>query len=370
MKDETRRKLQPLYRPLKLVLAAGAVLGYFYVVHLALDLKAKIDADEPSGEWIAQNENDIRPRYTGPQTADALLSTMRFDLGEEKSEAQTAKLKAHFERVLERGAVFHDNFDMLHFGPSLMRRFNQAAEYERLRVEERPDDADYPSIRALYELPESASWGELENALIDDDLKKWPDAKKRLDSNVNEAIIQNKKSTREALEIVLPIGLAMMLLCSWGVVRPFIQRIRSSGLGVFLDVFRDKRKAKLAALFALSFCALGPCLFLFFGPGSAHNWRDDYLMLKTSLRETQETQQTARKLLVRIRAHNDGISDFDYIASITEIRRQRGKEIVNSMLVSAAVLPLSVGMFAWVGIRLRRSLQQNEEETGANEAEE
>ena len=159
MKNERRRKARGVFvRALRIVLAAAVVLGYCYSVHLALDMKTKINADEPSGEWFVQDKNENRPRYIGPQNADALLSALRFDMGEEKSEAQTAELKAHFERVLERGAVFQDNMDMFHFGPALMRRFREAAEYERQRVAEHSEDADFPSIRALYDLPESASW--------------------------------------------------------------------------------------------------------------------------------------------------------------------------------------------------------------------
>ena len=357
MNDEMRRKLRPLYRPLKLVLAAGAVLGYFYVVHLALDLKAKIDADEPSGEWIVQNKNEVRPRYTGPQTADALLSTMRFDLGEEKSEAQTAELKAHFERVLERGAVFEDHLDMLHFGPSLMRRFKQAAEYERLRVEERPDDADYPSIRALYELPESASWADLENALMDDDLKKWPDVRKQLDRMVDFGIKVEKKSTRgtlrETLWTTLLIAVVFLALRSWGFSRPFVRRAKSNDRGIRL--LRDKGNANLAVLFLLIWCAAGSSVFMLTGPELAHSWLDDYQNTKTILRETLEYEQTAQKLLYKVRTYNGIVgSDFDNLATTAEVARQKGNKIADNILAAAAIFLICFGVLAWVSSRRGR----------------
>ncbi len=294
MKNERRRKARGVFvRALRIVLAAGAVLAYWYSVHLALDLKAKIDADEPRGEWFVQSKNENRPRYIGPQSADALLSALRFDMGEEKSDAQTAELKAHFERVLERGAVFQDNMDMFHFGPALMRRFREAAEYERQRVAERPEDADFPSIRALYDLPESASWTELENALMDGDLKKWPDAKKGLDSIVNHRIKTEKESTngtlRETLRTTLPFALMFVLLGSWGLTRPFIRSAKSNSRGIRL--IQDKGKAKLAVVFLLIWCACGSSAFMLNGPSSALNWRDDYTKTKSFLREAQEKKQ-------------------------------------------------------------------------------
>ncbi len=357
MKNGTRRKLRGISaRALKIVLAAGIVLGYCYAVHLALDMKATINADEPSGEWFVQSKNEIRPRYIGPQNADALASAMRFDLGIEKSEAQTAKLKAHFERVLERGAVFQDNMDMLHFGHALMRRFKLAAEYERRRVAEHPEDAEYPSIRALYDLPESASWEELENALMDGGLKKWPDAKKRLDDWVDDAIKREKESTRETLLIVLPALLIPILWGSWALAKSLVQALKSNSRGIRL--IQGKGKAKIALVVLLIWCAFGSSLFIVGGPDLAHNWRDDYTMLKTFLRmtqEPQETKQTARDLLRRIREDNKfGYSDFDYHVAITEMRRPRGKYIATSTLVFAAILPISFGMLKWLGIGWRQ----------------
>ncbi|MDE0022693.1 MAG: hypothetical protein OXT69_15085 [Candidatus Poribacteria bacterium] len=363
MKNERRRKARGVFvRALRIVLAAGAVLAYWYSVHLALDLKAKIDADEPRGEWFVRDKNENRPRYIGPQNADALLSALRFDMGEEKSDAQTAELKAHFERVLERGAVFQDNMDMFHFGPALMRRFREAAEYERQRVAEHSEDADFPSIRALYDLPESASWTELENALMDGDLKKWKDAKKGLDSIVNHRIKAEKESTsgtlRETLRTTLPFALMFVLLGSWGLTRPFIRSAKSNSRGIRL--IQDKGKAKLAVVFLLIWCACGSSAFMLNGPSSALNWGDDYTKTKSFLREAQEKKRTARELLYRIRAGNErGYSDFDDLATATEIQRHRGKKIATSMLFSAAILPISFGMVAWLIIRWRAALQAN-----------
>ena len=245
-------------------------------------------------------------------------------MGEEKSEAQTAELKAHFERVLERGAVFQDNMDMFHFGPALMRRFREAAEYERQRVAEHSEDADFPSIRALYDLPEGASWTELENALMDDDLKKWPDAKKQLNAIIDDAIKQEKEWVRETLRISLPISLVFVLLGSWGLTIPFIQTSMSNSRGIRL--IQDKGKAKLAVVFLLIWCACGSSAFMLNGPSSALNWGDDYTKTKSFLREAQEKKETARELLYRIRAGNErGYSDFDDLATATEIQRYRGK---------------------------------------------
>ncbi len=373
MKNGTRRNLRGIFaRAFKIVLAAGIILGYCYSFHLALDLKAKIDADEPNGEWFVQSKNEIRPRYIGPQNADALASAMRFDLGIEKSEAQTAKLKAHFERVLERGAVFKDNLDMLHFGPALMRRFKQAAEYERRRVAEHPEDAEYPTIRALYDLPESASWAELENALMDGDLKKWPDAKKRLDSMVDDAIKQEKKSTRETMRIALPISIACFLVASWVLTRYLIQTPRSDSRGIRL--IKDKGIGKMALIFLILWCMCASSAGTLGGQSSAHNWLDNYTRMTSYLREMQDAQETARDLLRQTQDDNKiGYSDFDDTVAITEIQRHRGKYLTTNMLLSAAIFPFSLGMFAWLltWLEIRsRALLAIREETDANKTEE
>ena len=370
MKSETRRNLRGIFaRALVIVFAAGIVLGYCYSVPLALDMKAKIDADEPSGEWFVQGKNENRLRYIGPQSADALASSMRFDLGEEKSEAQTAKLKAHFERVLERGAVFQDNMDMLHFGPALMLRFRRAAEYERRRAAEHPEDAEYPTIRALFDLPESASWTELENALMDGDLNNWPDAKTRLDAWVDDAVRREKELTRETLRITFPFALVFVFLGFRRYARSFVQKAKSNSRGIrFLQV---RGIAKTAALFLLIWCALGSNNYMLNGLISAHSWRDNYLTMKSFLRETPEDEQTTRKLLYRIRVDNaSSYSRFDNFATMTEIRRHRGKRIATSMLISAATLPISAGILAWIGVRWRAALLANQEETDANKTEE
>ena len=214
---------------------------------------------------------------------------------------------------------------------------------------------------------------ELENALMDGDLKKWPDAKKELNAIIDDAIKQEKEWVRETLRISLPISLVFVLLGSWGLTIPFIQTSMSNSRGIRL--MQDKGKAKQAVVSLLIWCALGSSIFMLSGLSSALDWREEYPRTKSYLRETLETrkrQETARQLLdYRIRKDNEiGSSGFDYLAAITEIQRYRGKYVANSLLLSAAILPISFGMLAWLGVRWRAELQANQEETDANKTEE
>ena len=135
-------------------------------------------------KWYAEHKwlivEEWRTRYVGPQTSEALLETRAYELlrefhgwSDEKIEADKAKMKAHYERVLQRGAVFHDTFDIGAYGASLIRSIEKARAYDQRRREEPPNES-LTTMRARYGLPESASLEELENAIIDRQLKLRP----------------------------------------------------------------------------------------------------------------------------------------------------------------------------------------------------
>ena len=153
------------------------------------EIAAKWEKWQAEHKWLVVEK--WRTRYVGPQTADALLETRGYELlkefhgwSDEEIAADKAKMKAFYERVLQRGAVFHDTDDIGGYGESLMMDIEDERIHDQRIKEwnkENPDEEPRTTPRALYGLPESASWEELENAIIDHELKIRPIRKAQTD---------------------------------------------------------------------------------------------------------------------------------------------------------------------------------------------
>ena len=117
--------------------------------------------------WLTLLKSQMGFRYSGPQTAEAIAAI--FYWAPQWQGEKRAELLAHLQRVIDRGAVFQDDWDAYEYGNSIMSRLSRRRE---LLAEKGPKE-----FFAQYGLPETASIEEVENRLIDGHLQYWPIAK-------------------------------------------------------------------------------------------------------------------------------------------------------------------------------------------------
>lgn len=120
--------------------------------------------------------------YVGPQTAEALMLLVHTS---PESPRTYDEYKAHYQRMLDRGLFFQDTWDIGHYGHILLEKLYGA----------RDDHANYPGeIFELYGVPEG-SWEELDEAIIDHDMRTWPATK----ANFNHAFKTDEGTINVAL---------------------------------------------------------------------------------------------------------------------------------------------------------------------------
>ncbi len=105
---------------------------------------------------------DSEHYYIGPQTAEALM--VYVNLYPSGSRDEYEGLKAHFQRLLDRGVVFQDSRDIGYYGLQLYDRILEARNYES------------DIAKTFFEIngvPEG-NWAELEEAMIEHALKTVP----------------------------------------------------------------------------------------------------------------------------------------------------------------------------------------------------
>ena len=101
----------------------------------------------------------VDQHYIGPQTADAL---MVFTNLRPENRHEFDDLKAHFQRMLDRGVVFQDQWDILGYGGGLMDKLQRAYKSDFAK-----------DIFEMHGVSEG-SWAELEEAIIERELRTWP----------------------------------------------------------------------------------------------------------------------------------------------------------------------------------------------------
>ncbi len=128
------------------------------------------------------------PRYTGPQTAEAIWAEYGdILLPEWKRVGEVNELyppKEWIQRLLERGAVIDDSTD---FQTYFSLRGRLAGYYrsrdERLQNMDPRISSRLLTTRELYGLPEDAPWVDVENAIIDKRIRTWLEEERELRSD-------------------------------------------------------------------------------------------------------------------------------------------------------------------------------------------
>lgn len=144
---------------------------------------------------ILQNGGNIgKPKfpYKGPQTAESIMKA--FDAKWRRMNPERATLqryspenvKALLERALERGAVVNDYDDYLTYAQTLLRSIKSYRTHDErvAKFPPPPPGVKGPprlTVRELFKLPENASWEEVDDAVIDLKIRRWPTQKMWMD---------------------------------------------------------------------------------------------------------------------------------------------------------------------------------------------
>lgn len=140
--------------------------------------------------YTIDSEGFLRVGYIGPQTVEAIMAAMEpWYLmpirGEDRVAVVTpdaiAERAKWLGRAIERGAVVEDYMDYLGFVKSLPMSLKfEGDEWDKRRAEHlasNPDTTHWLTAREKYRLPETASIREIEDAIIDDHIRKELGAK-------------------------------------------------------------------------------------------------------------------------------------------------------------------------------------------------
>ncbi len=142
-----------------------------------------------------KSKRDIweEPPYKGPQTSEALMEAYdakwrRINVGLAKDPYYSFEnVKAYLERALERGAVVNNYRDYVTYAQSLLFHIKISRRHDQDIAELPPHPPGFehipppPTLREDIGLPENASWEEVDNAIIDLTIRRWPTQKMWLD---------------------------------------------------------------------------------------------------------------------------------------------------------------------------------------------
>ncbi|MDE0021693.1 MAG: hypothetical protein OXT69_09985 [Candidatus Poribacteria bacterium] len=154
----------------------------------------------PREKWLVREpgaRNGASPRYIGPQTAEAILSIADFDSPESREiltaegwtdtaiEERRATLLSMYQRMLDRGYVYQDAWDINHFGGLMVSAIEAAHTWDSRReaaaVARGAAPDDYTTVREQWGLPETATMREVEDAILDHELRVWPAVKEQFE---------------------------------------------------------------------------------------------------------------------------------------------------------------------------------------------
>lgn len=115
--------------------------------------------------------------YIGPQTPEAIMAVFYpwMAADRERWGETEAEYSEIIRRVLERGGFVHDLWYLGQYDAGTLQELKSARTWDQRWTEfraKRGDSRPITTIRAFWGLPESASWEELENKIIDARIKE------------------------------------------------------------------------------------------------------------------------------------------------------------------------------------------------------